>query len=247
MRSVNPEILTAARHNRLLRSLPQQELSAFLDGSSLLHLKHHQVLYRADTSIRAVYFPLECVVSILAEVENTSAETEEAVEIATVGNEGVAGVSAILGLSRAFGRTIVQVAGEAIRVNANKASRMLCEMPHISGAVHRYIYAFIRQIAQAGLCYRHHTAEERCARWLLMTHDRAGTDEFVLTQDFLGTMMAARRPTVNLAIAALRKAGALEYTYRKLRVLDRRLLESFSCPCYQLTRRAFDFAGLFGS
>jgi len=99
-------------------------------------------------------------------------------------------------------------------VKAKEATRLLCEMPHISGVVHRYIYAFIRQIAQAGLCYRYHTAEERCARWLLMTHDRAGTDEFVLTQDFLATMMAARRPTVNLAIAVLRKAGAIEYTCR---------------------------------
>src|SRR5215469_15300858 len=134
------------------------------------------------------------------------------------------------------------VDGAAIKVTAKKATALLLETPQISRMVHRYVYAFVRQIAQAGLCHSRHTAEERCARWLLMTHDRAGTDGFVLTQGFLVAMMAARRPTVNLAIAALRKAGAIEYTYRKLKVLDRHLLESFSCPCYQVNRKAFDFA-----
>jgi len=135
-------------------------------------------------------------------------------EIATVGNEGVVGVGAVLGVPRSFGRTVVQVGGKAIKVSAKKATRLLCEMPRVSRIFQRYIYAFVRQIAQAGLCYSRHTTEERCARWLLMTHDRAGTDEFVLTQDFLAAMMAARRPTVNLAIAVLRKAGAIEYTCR---------------------------------
>ena len=240
----DPEILTAARHNRLLSGLRQQELSGLLDGGSLVKLKHHQLLYRADTAIQAVYFPLNCVVSILVEAEEAPAQTGEmnAVEIATVGNEGVVGVGAVLSVSRSLGRTIVQVGGAAIKVTAKKATALLCEMPETSRIVHQYIYAFVRQIAQAGLCHSRHTAEERCARWLLMTHDRAGTDEFVLTQDFLAAMMAARRPTVNLAIAVLRKAGAIEYTYRKLKVLDRHLLESFSCPCYQVIRKAFDFA-----
>jgi CRP-like cAMP-binding protein len=242
--SPHPEALSAARRNRLLSRLSPAGLSAFLDGDSLLRLKHKQVLYRSDTDIRAVYFPLDCVVSILGEAGENPAETGQttAVEIATVGNEGVVGVSAVLGVSRSFGRTVVQVAGEAIRVNANEAARLLCEKPDVSKIVHRYIYAFVRQVAQTGPCYSRHTAEERCARWLLMTQDRAGTDEFVLTQDFLATMMAARRPTVSLVIAALRKTGAIEYTYRKLKVLDRQLLESFSCPCYRLIRQVFDFA-----
>ena len=233
-----------ARHNRLLSGLRRQDLSALLDGGSLVKLKHHQVLYRPNTAIQAVYFPLNCVVSILVEAEEALAQTGEmaAVEIATVGNEGVAGVSAVLGVPRSLGTTIVLVSGAAIKVTAKKATGLLCEMPQISRIVHRYIDAFVRQIAQAGLCHSRHTAEERCARWLLMTHDCAGTDEFVLTQDFLAAMMGARRPTVNLAIATLRKAGAIEYTYRRLTVLDRHLLESFSCPCYQAIRKAFDFA-----
>ena len=234
----------AARRNRLMSGLPQQELSALLDAGSIVQLKHHNVLYRADSAVQAVYFPLDCVVSILAEAEETLAETKQtaAVEIATVGNEGVVGVSAVLGVPRSFGRTVVQVGGKAIKVSSKKATRLLCEMPRVSRIFQRCIYAFVRQIAQAGLCYSRHTTEERCARWLLMTHDRAGTDEFVLTQDFLAAMMAARRPTVNLAIAVLRKAGAIEYTYRKLKVLDRHLLESFSCPCYRVIRKAFDSA-----
>ena len=114
-----------------MSGLPQQELSALLDAGSIVQLKHHNVLYRADSAIQAVYFPLDCVVSILAEAEETLAETKEtaAVEIATVGNEGVVGVSAVLGVPRSFGRTVVQVGGKAIKVSAKKATRLLCEMP----------------------------------------------------------------------------------------------------------------------
>jgi len=99
--------------------------------------------------------------------------------------------------------------------------------------VNRYMYAFFKQLAQNGACNRFHTAEERCAKWLLLTHDRAGTDTFTLTQKFLGDMMGTRRANVNLALAQLREAGAIAYRYRNITVTNRPELESFSCPCYE--------------
>jgi CRP-like cAMP-binding protein len=150
----------------------------------------------------------------------------------------------MLGVSRTFGRTVVQVAGEALVVNARDATRLLCDQPNTSTLTRRYIFAFMNQVGQAGACNRLHTSDERCARWLLMTHDRAGSDQFSLTQEFLAAMMGTRRATVNLALSALRSAGAIDYSYRTLKVLDREQLETFSCPCYAIIQRAFEVVKL---
>jgi len=183
----------------------------------------------------AVYFPIDAVISILVGSEELSA-----VEIATIGNEGVVGASAVLGVPRAFGRTVVHMAGRAIAVRARDATALLCEQPHVSNLIRRYLYAFIRQVGQAAACNRLHTAEERCARWVLMTQDRAHADRFSMTQEFLAAMMGSRRATVNLAISMLENAGAIDYRYRTLTVVDRQQLESLACPCYRIIRKAFE-------
>jgi len=162
------------------------------------------------------------------------------VEVASVGNEGVAGIDVALGVPRALGQTIIQVAGEGIVMGAKRFLELLRRRPRFSLLIHRYVYAFVRQIMQAGACNRLHTAEERCARWLLMTHDRAGSDDFALTQDFLAVMMGTRRARVNLALAMFRRAGAIKYGYRRISVVDRKQLESFSCGCYDVIRNAYN-------
>jgi len=229
----------AARRNRLLGQLPEQELNTILAGASLVELQQPRVLYRDFARVPAVYFPVTAVVSLVVGAEEVSG-----VEIATIGNEGVAGAGAVLGVPLSFGRTLVQVSGQAVAVGARDATRLLCEQPSVSNLIRRYLYAFIREIAQAGACNRLHTVEERCARLLLLTHDRAGTDQFALTQEFLAAMMGSQRATVNLALAVLRNAGAIQYGYRTLKVLDRGELESFSCPCYSLIRKAFEVVRL---
>ena len=104
--------------------------------------------------------------------------------------------------------------------------------------MHRHLYTLTRQILHGAACNRLHSMEERCARWLLMAHDRAGTDQFALTQDILAEMLGTRRANVNLALAMFRRAGAVQYVYRRITVIDRNLLESFSCSCYGLIRQA---------
>lgn len=200
------------------------------------------MLYREEARVNSVYFPVTAVISLLA-----GAKDVPGVEIATIGNEGVVGASAVLGVARAFGRTVVQVPGEAISVSARDATRLLCDQRDVSTLIRRYLYAFLREVGQAGACNRLHSAEERCARWLLMTQDRAGTDHFAVTHDFLAAMMGSRRPTVSLALSMLRRAGAIEYRYRTLTVVDRGQLESFSCPCYGIIRKAFEVVRLDGS
>jgi CRP-like cAMP-binding protein len=103
--------------------------------------------------------------------------------------------------------------------------------------MHHYIYALTRQVLQAGACNRLHTMEERCARWLLMMHDRTNADTFPLTQEFLSDMLGVRRATVNVALGILKSAGFIQYVRGQITVTDRAGLESASCPCYELIRR----------
>jgi CRP-like cAMP-binding protein len=110
--------------------------------------------------------------------------------------------------------------------------RELSTRPAVKRLLHRYLYALVRQIIQAGACNRLHSVDQRCARWLLMTHDRVGVDAFSLTQEFLAVMLAVQRPTVNLALSMFKKAGFIHYVRGMLSILDRPGLESVACPCY---------------
>jgi CRP-like cAMP-binding protein len=238
-RSADSALAGASQRNRLLKVLAEPQRARMLAVGSVVGLEHHRAIYREEGVISAVYFPVDAVFSLLV-----SAGSETSVEIATVGNEGLIGISAVLGVPRALGRTVVQIPGQAISIPARVAARLLCDVPGFSLLLHRYMFAFLRQIAQAGACNRLHTAEQRCARWLLATQDRAGTGEFDLTQEYLAAMMGARRPTMNQALSFLRDGGAVDYSYGKLKVLDRGLLESFSCPCYGIIRKTFEMVRL---
>ena len=234
VRHADPKVLLAARRNCLLRDLPRQDRGLALANASLVRLPLGRELYREGAAIGTVYFPLDCVISILL------SEGGGEVEVATIGNEGLAGAGAVAGVPRALGKTLVQVPGTAIAMNASEAERLLRELPNFASLMQRFMFAFLRVVAQASVCYRFHTVEERCARWLLLSRDRAGKDQFQLTQDFLATMVGARRASVNLTLAAFRRAGAIDYSYRRLKVLERDQLESFSCPCYRIIREIFE-------
>jgi CRP-like cAMP-binding protein len=219
----------------LLNALPDRDLQFLLAGTSVSNLSHGRRLYREGGPVRSLYFPICGVISVLA-----GALDKDDIEVATIGNEGAAGIDVTLGISCALGRTVIQVAGEGIVIGATPFIDMMRRRPQFSLLMHRYVYAFVRQVMLAGACNRLHNAEERCARWLLMTHDRAGSDRFALTQHYLAHMMGARRARVNTALAQFRRVGAIQYTYRSITISDRKLLESFACPCYNLIRCAYD-------
>jgi CRP-like cAMP-binding protein len=218
----------------LLGALPEEDLDNTLKNCEIAKLEEGRRLYREGGPVDSVYFPTGGVVSVLAGTDDGD------VEVASIGNEGVAGVNAAMGVPQALGRTVIQVAGDGIVMGTKQFQKLLKEGRQLSTLVHRYCYAFVRQIMQGCACNRLHNPEERCARWLLMTHDRAGTDQFTLTQNFLAQMMGTRRASVNLALALFRRAGAIQYVYRRIEVLDRKQLESFACPCYGIIRRSYD-------
>ncbi len=221
--------------NRILSRMPRQCLDALAEHSSVVQLDLGRTLWRQDTPIHKVYFPTTAIISLLI----SSGDTPE-LELATVGNEGMVGIAGIVDMSRSLGRALVQVSGEALVAPISKFQNLTRSDESLTRLLHRYFYYEVRMVAQSGACHRFHKVEERCARWLLTTQDRAGTDEFGLTQEFLASMMGTARPKVTLALSRLRRQGAIDHKYRRIRIADREQLESLACPCYEALRRLRD-------
>ena len=163
-------------------------------------------------------------------------------EMATIGKEGVVGASEVFQTRGAMGLNLIQIPGIAVRIEANAFRKVISSRPLVERLIHQHLYALLRQILYGAACNRIHSMEERCARWLLMTHDRAGEDTFPLTQEFLSHMLGVRRATVNVATGMLKKAGFIRYVRGKITIIDRPGLESASCDCYQAIIRVYDSA-----
>ena len=232
-----PSELTAKGEvrNRLIALLPAEDRQLVIGDSVRTSFRRAKDLYGGARRIDAIYFPLDCVVSVLAGAGKGAAR----VEIAMIGNEGAVGVFSILNAEKAMGVHLVQLAGDAMRLDIANFNKYIRESPIFHKLMHRYLYALTHQIVQAGACDRLHRMEERCARWLLMTHDRSNSDALPITQEFLSEMLGVRRATVNFAIGILRTAGFIQYIRGQITITDRTGLESAACPCYELIRREY--------
>jgi CRP-like cAMP-binding protein len=226
---------TKEMKNRLLALLPERNRESLLRDSIVISFPRGKELYDTAKPMDAVYFPLDCVVSIVV-----SGGDKSPVEIATIGSEGAAGVVSVLNPTKAIGTTVVQVAGDAVRIGMEAFKEYMRENSAFDKLIHGYLFAFMHQIAQAGACHRLHGIEKRCARWLLMTHDRKGSDTFLLLQGYLAEMLGVRRASVSAAVAPLKAAGLITYVRGQITILDRAGLESVSCPCYRLIRREYE-------
>jgi CRP-like cAMP-binding protein len=224
-----------AERNDLLRSLPPEDYARIHPHLKRVHLNVRDVLAEPGEVFRYVYFIESGVASIVNHVSGGT------VEVGTVGNEGIAGLSVFLDGGADASRTIIQVQGEAKRIPAEVFTQIADESPALRRILHRYTQAFITQVAQTAACNRNHKLEERCARWLLMTHDRVdGSDTFALTHQFLAYMLGVRRSGVTIAAGTLQKAGLIRYTRGQITITDRKGLEEASCECYAVVREHFD-------
>ena len=221
--------------NRLLSTLQKSLYKELAPDLEKVSLTLRQKLYEPDQPIEAVYFPVNGVVSMLAHMDNG-----ELIEVATVGNEGMIGLPLFLGAEATPGVAFSQVPGDALRMSAKQFRKAIANNGPFTKMLHRYTQALMVQISQGNACNRAHSIEERCARWLLLTHDRVGEDEFMLTQEFLSQMLGVRRATVNTVAAAFQKAGLIDYSRGRIRILDRKGLEAASCRCYAVIRDEYD-------
>ncbi|HEV3049960.1 MAG TPA: Crp/Fnr family transcriptional regulator [Longimicrobium sp.] len=223
-----------APRNRILAALPPDELARLRERMELLPLPLRQLVFEPNRVMEHVYFPEDAVISILGLMEDGSA-----VETATVGNEGMVGVPVFLGAMQMAGQGFAQVPGSAWRLPAGALREEVRRGGALSRLLGRYTQALFTLVAQSSACNRKHTVAQRCARWLLMTHDRVAGDSFELTQLFLSQMLGVRRATVTEAAGELQARGLIEYTRGRMTILDRAGLEAASCPCYGIIRAEF--------
>lgn len=187
-----------------------------------------------DTPVEAAYFVEAGSVSMVAALEDGAR-----VEVGLVGFEGMVGLPLVLGTAEASLEAMVQVPGTALRLVANEFDAALAEAPSLPPLLLRYVHSFHAQVSQSAACNGRHRLEQRLARWLLMTHDRAGGESFPMRQEFMATMLGVQRPSVTIAVGTLQQAGLIRHRNGRLDVLDREGLEAASCECYGIVRNRF--------
>jgi CRP-like cAMP-binding protein len=220
--------------NLLLEALPEADRERLARHLEHVPLTLGMTIYEADEAINHVYFPVSGIVSMV------STMAEGTVEVGTVGREGMTGVPIVLHASSMPTRAFVQVEGDALCIPAESLQREMRAIPALERVLQRYALALFDQAAQSAACNRLHSLEARCARWLLSTHDRLGSDVLPLKQSFLAEMLGVHRPAVTVAAGVLQHAGIIRYTRGKVTIVDRRALERASCACYEITRRSFE-------
>jgi len=223
------------RTNRLLSLLSDDDYEGLRPYLAQVTLEYRKSLYEASRPIDHVYFPVDGVASLVI----TSADGAGA-EVGTIGSEGMVGLPICLGDREAPSAVYVQVPGMALAMDSRVFRRELERSPTLNLVMLRYAHAFFNQVAQSAACAHLHRVEQRCCRWLLMTRDRMPSDEFLLTQEFLGMMLGVRRTTVTDVMGSLQKAGLVRYRRGHVTILDSEALRLRACECYDISRLEFD-------
>jgi CRP-like cAMP-binding protein len=220
--------------NRLLRALPSAEFERLAPYLERVKYSLREVLIDYDAPVEHVHFIESGVISNVSITASGGA-----VETATVGAEGMIGLPVVLGTDRMASQTFCQVPGAGYCIEADQFRRLMPELPTLSIVLRRYTHALLTLVMQTCGCNAIHLLRERCARWLLLTHDRVGSDSFALTHHFLSQMLGVRRASVTEAAGALQAAGAIRYTHGMVTVIDRTRLEEQACECYAVIAREF--------
>lgn len=227
------------RRNSILATLPETEFERVCPQLELVDAEIRKQVYRPHEPITAVYFPLSSVFSMVGLAD----EEQVAVEVATIGAEGMVGLPLFLGAGSSPHSAFCQIPGTAARLAAEDLRRALTNDGALHRALNRFTQTTMVQIAQNVVCNSTHTSEQRAARWLLTTGDRVGRDEFPLTQQFLAQMLGVRRPTVSEIAGRLQAQALIRYTRGVITITDRAGLERATCSCYRIVKAEFDHLG----
>jgi CRP-like cAMP-binding protein len=222
--------INTARQNAVLDGLTDAELHDLLPYLKDVELSRGQVLYEPGLSINAVHFPIQGMVSLVHEFSSG-----EVVEVATVGREGMTGISVFLGAAGPSERATVQISGRALRIPTPDFQRQIATRDRpLETMLRRYTQAMFSQLGRNAACNRVHRVHARAARWLLMCSDRMDSPTFDLTQEFLAQMLAVRRASVGEVAQALADQGCITYTRGSITILDWDLLHTNACECYDI-------------
>jgi len=223
------------RLNHLLGALPEADFARLQPHMELVPLPLGQVLYESGHHLMHVYFPTNCIVSLLYVMEDGASA-----EIAVVGNEGIVGVSLFMGGETTTSRAVVQSAGHAYRLQGQLLKDAFFRAGPMQRLLLRYTQALLTQMAQTAVCNRHHSVDQQLCRWLLLSLDRLPSNELTMTQELIANMLGVRREGVTEAAGNLQHAGLIEYHRGRITVVDRPGLEARVCECYEVVKKEFD-------
>ena len=220
--------------NHLIESLPSGSRSRLLAICEPVELALGEILGEVDTPTQHVYFPTVGFISLV-----TAVKGKPTLEVGMVGREGMLGTQLVLGVESAPLHAVVQGAGAAWRIGASEFSKELARSPALQRGLNRYVFVTMTQLASSAFCLRFHQIGQRLARWLLMTQDRAHSDSFHITHEFLAYMLGVRRVGITTAACVLQREGLIKYSRGKIQVLNRRGLKASACSCYAADREAY--------
>jgi CRP-like cAMP-binding protein len=217
--------------NRLLATLPAEDYERLLPDLKPVRFSLGEVIYESQKVMEYVYFPTSSHVSLLYTMKDGSTA-----EVGLVGNEGLVGIALFMGGDTTPNRAIVQGAGHAFKMKAAVMQEEFRRGGALQILLLRYTQVLITQISQTAVCNRLHTTEQRLCRWMLMTHDRTQSDELEMTHEFISNMLGIQREAVSVVAHRLREKKAIDYKRGRIQIVDRAILEEFSCECYQVVK-----------
>ena len=218
--------------NTILLSIPDQEYALLRPYLEFVRPAYRQTLHELGERINYGYFLNGGMISFMIVTGDN-----RSVEVGIAGKEGVIGAQLAVGVHRSPYRTVVQIAGDGLRIKARDLEHILLSTPQLNLLLNRYAQIQGLQVAQLAACNRLHEIEQRLARWLLMSQDRVDSGSFPMTHDWLAQMLGTRRPSVTLAAGILQKAGMIEYTRGNVKILNRKSLEEAACECYRVIQQ----------
>ncbi len=224
--------------NAVLAGLPSDEIASVLAAGTLVALETRQIIYNAEEPIHDVYFPVDSVLSVVTNMKDGGA-----IEVGTIGREGLSAIPLLLGATTSANECYCQVPGSAVVISADHFRALSVRCVRFRQLLDRFLQAYVNMLGQLAACNGLHNIYERTARWLLMTHDRVAVDEIRLTHEFLSMMLGSRRSGVTIAAATLQQAGFIRYNHGRIVIVNREGLEEAACECYQVARA--QFSGLF--
>ncbi len=224
-----------SKQNAILGGLSATMIGEVVKTAKLVALETSEQIYEADLPIRDVYFPIDAVLSVVTQMRDGGS-----IEVGTVGREGVSAIPLLLGATTSANESYCQVPGRAVVISSDHFRRLLDGGDgQFRGMLDRFLQAYVNMLGQLAACNGMHTIYERCARWLLLTHDRVNSEKIALTHEYLAMMLGARRSGVTIAAATLQQAGFIRYAHGHIVILDRQGLEDASCECYSVARAQF--------
>lgn len=220
--------------NRLVARLKSSEGRQLLARCDTVQLRPAEVLSEPGVPMRHVYFPIQGFICLVARIEG-----QRGVQVGMVGDEGMLGSQAVLGMAAAPWQALVQGEGASLRMDTSALRSALASSPTLVDILHRYLHVQMAQLAMSAACLRFHRLGPRLARWLLMAQDRAHADSFQVTQEFLACMLGVRRAGVSTAASALQRRGLIHDRRGMFTVLDRAGLQAMACSCYGADKQSY--------